>query len=202
LNPPSKNARAAFHAETQRTLQDRNAQATSKIQQLSQDHTKATQRERLTQLSAPVDGVVQQLAVHSIGGVVTPAQPLMMVVPESATVTAEVAIANQDIGFVNAGQKAEVKIETFAYTQYGTVHATVDVVTADAVTDDKRGTPAPSYYPATLTLAQRSMQVDGKQLPLTPGMNVTAEIKTGQRRVIEYLLSPIQRAKSESLRER
>ena len=118
--------------------------------------------------------------------------------PESATVTAEVSIANLDIGFVNAGQKAEVKLETFPYTKYGTVSATVDVVTADAVTDEKRG----SYYPAIITLDKRSMNIDGKRVPLSPGMNVTAEIKTGQRRVIEYLLSPIQRAAGESLRER
>ena len=133
-----------------------------------------------------------------VGCVVTAAQALMIVVPDSATVTAEVSVANLDIGFVNAGQKAEVKLETFPYTKYGTVSATVGVVTADAVTDEKRG----SYYPATLTLAKRSMNIDGKQVAISPGMNVTAEIKTGERRVIEYLLSPIQRAGSESLRER
>ena len=185
-------------AETRRALQDRNAIAATKVLQLTQDKTKATQRERLTQLTAPVDGTVQQLAIHSVGGVVTAAQALMIVVPDSATVTAEVSIANLDIGFVNAGQKASVKLETFPYTKYGTVSATVDVVTADAVTDEKRG----SYYPATLTLDKRTMNIDGKQVAISPGMNVTAEIKTGERRVIEYLLSPIQRAGSESLRER
>lgn len=109
-----------------------------------------------------------------------------------------VSIANQDIGFVYAGQTAAVKLETFPYTQYGTVPAQVDVVTADAVTDDKRG----SYYPATLTLSQKDMLIDGKRVNLSPGMNITAEIKTGQRRIIEFLLSPVQKAGSESLRER
>lgn len=194
----SENTRASFQAETRRSLQDRHAVATSKVQQLNQDHNKASQRERLTQLTAPVDGVVQQLAIHTTGGVVTAAQALMIVVPDSAEVTAEVSIANLDIGFVNAGQNAEVKLETFPYTRYGTVPATVTMVTADAVTDDKKG----SYYPATLTLHKRSMNIDGKQVPLSPGMNVMAEIKTGQRRVLEYLLSPVQRAGSESLRER
>ena len=84
--------------------------------------------------------------------------------------------------------------------------ATVNVVTADAVTDEKRGidgkTAQSAVYPATLTLAKRTMNIDGKQVAISPGMNVTAEIKTGERRVIEYLLSPIQRAGSESLRER
>ena len=118
------------------------------------------------------------------------AQPLMIVVPEQAEVTAEISIANQDIGFVNAGQLAEVKLETFPYTRYGTVDAQVKLVTAD-----KRG----GYYPAVLALSQSAMNVDGKRVPLSPGMNATAEIKTGQQRVIEFLLSPVQRAGSESL---
>ncbi len=191
-------AKAAFQAETRRSLSDRQAQAATKHQQFRADERKAEQRQRLTQLTAPVDGVIQQLAVHSVGGVVTSAQPLMIVVPGSASVTAEVSIANLDIGFVNAGQTAEVKFETFPYTKYGTVPARVDVVTADAVTDEKKG----SYYPATLTLATRDMLIDGKRVSLSPGMNITAEIKTGRRRIIEYLMSPVQRAGSESLRER
>lgn len=194
----TQQAKAAYRAETLRVLGDRNAQAATKHQQLNTDSSKANQRERLTQLTAPVAGVIQQLAIHTTGGVVTAAQPLMIVVPDSAQVTAEVSIANQDIGFVNAGQMAEVKLETFPYTRYGTVAATVNIVTPDAVTDEKKG----SYYPATLTLSQKDMLIDGKRVRLSPGMNITAEIKTGQRRVIEYLLSPVQRAGSESLRER
>lgn len=194
----SEQAKASFKAETLRSLQDRLAQASTKYGQLEAEQAKAGQRERQTQLTSPVDGVVQQLAIHSVGGVVTSAQPLMMVVPDSPNVTAEVSIANQDIGFVNAGQIAAVKLETFSYTKYGTVEARVDVVTADAVTDEKKG----SYYPATLTLSQKDMLIDGKRIALSPGMNITAEIKTGKRRIIEYLLSPVQRAGSESLRER
>lgn len=194
----TEQTKSAFRAETQRQLNDRHAQAATKHSQLNADRSKADQREKQTQLRAPVSGVIQQLAIHSVGGVVTSAQPLMVVVPDSPTVTAEVSIANQDIGFVNQGQTAEVKLETFSFTKYGTVNATVDNVTADAVTDEKKG----SYYPATLTLAQKDMLIDGKRVPLSPGMNVTAEIKTGKRRIIEFLLSPVQRAGSESLRER
>ncbi|MDP2066332.1 MAG: HlyD family type I secretion periplasmic adaptor subunit [Burkholderiaceae bacterium] len=194
----TQQTRAALRAETQRQLGERHAQARTRQQQLIAEDTKARQRERLTQLTAPVAGVVQQLAIHSVGGVVTPAQPLMIVVPDSPGVSAEVAIANLDIGFVNAGQSATVKLETFPYTRYGTVVAQVSVVSADAVTDEKKG----SYYPAVLTLSQKDMAIDGKRIPLSPGMNLTAEIKTGHRRVIDYLLSPVQRAGSESLRER
>jgi hemolysin D len=194
----TEQTKVAYQAETMRVLNDRQAQAATRHSQLEADHIKANQRERQTQLTAPVAGIIQQLAIHSVGGVVTSAQPLMIVVPESSTVTAEVSIANQDIGFVNAGQRADVKFETFPYTKYGTVASRVDVVTADAVTDEKKG----SYYPALLTLSQKDMLIDGKRVNLSPGMNITAEIKTGQRRIIEYLLSPVQRAGSESLRER
>lgn len=194
----TEQTKAAYRAETQRQLEDRYAQASTKRIQLSADSSKATQREKQTQLISPVDGTVQQLAIHTTGGVVTSAQQLMVVVPDSTLVTAEVAIANQDIGFVNASQAAEIKLETFSFTKYGTVKATVDNVSADAVTDEKRG----SFYPAILTLEKKDMLIDGKQIPISPGMNITAEIKTGKRRIIEFLLSPVQKMGNESLRER
>jgi hemolysin D len=205
----SQQTQAAYRAETLRNLNDRYAQASTKVKQLGADQSKAHQRQRQTQLTAPVAGTVQQLAIHSVGGVVTSAQPLMVIVPDAGegdTVTAEVSIANLDIGFVNAGQVAEVKLETFSYTKYGAVQATVSNVSADAVTpsaqDDKRSSNGGSFYPATLTLNRKDMLIDGKRIAIIPGMNVTAEIKTGKRRIIEYLLSPVQRAGSESLRER
>ena len=194
----SANARSSYLAETQRALSDRQVQANLKRQQLTQERSKAEQRNRLTQLTAPTSGTVQQVAVHTEGGVVTEAQVLMVIVPKDAQVTAEVVIDNKDIGFVNAGQVAEIKLETFPFTRYGTISATVKSVAADAVNDDKRG----AIFPAVLTLAQNTIAVDGKRIALSPGMNVTAEIKTGRRRVIEYLLSPVQRAMSESLGER
>jgi len=103
---------------------------------------------------------------------------------------------------------AEVKFETFPYTRYGTVPATVTNITADAVVRDPKdanGNPSPgggAVFPATLTLSQDTILVDGKRIKLAPGMNLTAEIKTGKRRVIEYLLSPVQTYAQESLRER
>ena len=194
----SENARTAYLAETQRSLSDRQAQANSKREQLTQERSKTAQRTRLTQLTAPVAGTVQQVAVHTEGGVVTPAQVLMVIVPADAQVTAEVVIDNKDIGFVNAGQPVAVKLETFPFTRYGTVEARVRSVTADAVTDEKRG----AIFPATLAFSSGSIAVDGKRIHLSPGMNVTAEIKTGRRRVIDYLLSPVQTVLSQSLGER
>ena len=194
----SDNARAAYRAETQRLLSDRQAQAALKRQQLTQERNKTEQRARLTRLTAPVAGTVQQVAVHTEGGVVTPAQVLMVVVPKEAQVTAEVTIDNKDIGFVNVGQAAIIKLETFPFTRYGTVNANVIRVTADAVNDEKKG----AIFPAMLSLERDSINVEGKRIRLSPGMNVTAEIKTGRRRVIEYLLSPVQTVVNQSLRER
>jgi hemolysin D len=194
----AEQTRSAYLAETQRTLSVRQAQADLKRQQSHQELAKATQREQLTTLTTPVAGTVQQLALHTEGGVVTEAQALMVIVPDSASVSAEVTLENKDIGFVTEGQDVAIKLETFPFTRYGTVKASVDKVTQDAVNDEKRG----AIFPALLKLHQTTIDVDGKPIKLAPGMNVTAEIKTGQRRVIEYLLSPIQRAGSESLRER
>jgi hemolysin D len=191
-------SRAAYAAETQRLLRDRHMQADLKRQQLIQELGKNEQRSRLMQLTAAVAGTVQQVAIHTEGGVVTPAQVLMVIVPKDAEMTAEVVIDNKDIGFVNAGDMAQVKLETFPFTRYGTIEATVKSVTADAVNDEKRG----AIFPASLFLHRSTIDVDGKRINLAPGMNVTAEIKTGKRRVIEYLLSPVQKTLHESLGER
>lgn len=194
----TRQSRSAYLAEIQRNWSERHAQAASKQEQLEQEHNKSEHRSKLTRLTAPVDGTVQQVAVHTEGGVVTPAQVLMVIVPKDASVTAEVVVDNKDIGFVNVGQTAEIKLETFPFTRYGTVHATVTSVVADAVNDERKG----AIFPAIMTLDQSHIDVDGKRIGVSPGMNVTAEIKTGRRRVIDYLLSPIQRAMSESLGER
>jgi hemolysin D len=194
----AENARSAYLAETQRLLSERHAQAELKRQQLVQERRKADQRSRLTQLTAPVDGKVQQVGVHTEGGVVTPAQVLMVIVPRDAQVTAEVVVDNKDIGFVQVGDTARVKLETFPFTRYGTVEARVRSVSADAVHDEKRG----AIFPAVLTIGRASIEVEGKRIDLSPGMNVTAEIRTGERRVIDYLLSPVQKSLGESLRER
>jgi hemolysin D len=192
------NAMQSYLAETRRVLGERRADAALKHQQLSQEQSKAELRSRLTQLRAPVSGTVQQVAIHTEGGVVTPAQALMVIVPKGAEVTAEVVIDNKDIGFVHRGQPVTVKLETFPFTRYGTIDAEVKSVTADAVNDEKRG----AIFPATLTLAQSGIQVDDKRIALSPGMNVVAEIKTGRRRVIDYLFSPVRKSLDESLKER
>ncbi|MFZ4652733.1 MAG: HlyD family efflux transporter periplasmic adaptor subunit, partial [Rubrivivax sp.] len=194
----SRQSRAAEAAAVQRALGERLAKARAELAQLAQQGAKTRQRQRLTLLTAPVSGTVQQLAVHTAGGVVTSAQPLMVIVPDSAAVTAEVNIANHDIGFVREGQAAQVKLETFQFTRYGTVPATVQRVSADAVVDDKGA----ATFTATLSFERDTLSVEGRTVRLAAGMNLVAEITTGRRRVIEYLTQPVRQALAESLRER
>ena len=194
----SRQTRTALLAETRRSLADRLNKATQELAQLHSQGAKTAHREQITRLLSPVAGTVQQLAVRTTGGVVTPAQPLLVVVPDNAEVTAEVTIDNKDIGFVRVGQKAAVKLEAFNFTRYGTVPAVVARLSGDAVVDEKRG----PVFVATLRFERAVMDVDGVAVRLSPGVNVTGEIRTGGRRVIEFLLSPIQRMAAESGGER
>lgn len=194
----ARKAQAAAFTESQRALSQRAAKAAQDLGQLAQQGAKSAQREQLTRLLAPVAGTVQQLAVHTPGGVVTPAQALMTLVPSGGGITADVWVSNQDIGFVREGMPAEVKLETFNFTRYGTLPAKVLLVSADAVVDEKRG----AVFLATLELQAQTMAVDGKTIRLSPGLNVAGEIKIGRRRVIEYLLSPVRRVARESFGER
>jgi hemolysin D len=190
--------RAALVAETRRITLDALNQAEQKAAGLSQELLKAEHRDATMRLVAPVAGTVQQLAVHTVGGVVTPAQPLLVIVPGDNALEVEAFVENKDIGFVQAGQVAEVKVETFAFTKYGTLPGKVVQVSSDAIQDEKRGL----VYAARVKLARTTLTVDGKNVNLTPGMAVTVEIKTGKRRVIEYFLSPLMQYGDESLRER
>jgi hemolysin D len=194
----AKGQRNAQIAETRRMALDSLNEAEQKTTTYGQELVKTETRGRLMTLTAPVDGTVQQLAVHTVGGVVTPAQALMVVVPKDKALEVEAFLENKDIGFVDAGQIAEVKIETFPFTKYGTIHASITHVSHDAINDEKRGL----IYSTRARLDRATMQIEEKTVSLTPGMAVTVEIKIGKRRVIEYFLSPLMQYSSESLRER
>jgi hemolysin D len=211
--------RAKVQSEYRRTLFDDLAKAEQKAGGLAQDVIKAEQRTKLQLLTAPVDGVVQQLAVHTVGGIVTPAQVLAVVVPIDSHLEIEAMVSNRDIGFVYAGQEAEIKIDTFSYTRYGLLHGKVLNISQDAITRDKpqektdEKTPGAEStssepkgqemnYAARVSLHRTQMPIEDKLVNLSPGMAVTVEIKTGSRRIISYLLSPILRYRQETLRER
>ena len=189
---------AELLAETRRISLDSITDGQQKAAALAQDLLKADSRSKLLRLTSPVDGTVQQLTVHTIGGVVTPAQPVMVIVPQEKVLEVEAFLENKDIGFVRPNQDAEVKIETFQYTKYGTIHAKVTSVSHDAINDEKRGL----IYSARIKMEKATINVDGAPVSLSPGMAVSVEIKTGKRRVIEYFLSPLMQYSTESLRER
>jgi hemolysin D len=190
--------RDAYIDDIRRTWLEKIHDDDQKANELAQDLAKASDHRQLMHLTAPVDGTVQQLAVHTIGGVVTPAQTLMTVVPVGRNLLAEAIVDNQDIGFIKEGQRAEVKVETFPFSRYGTLHGTVMQVSNDAKQDDKLGL----IFTVEVALPRDTMQIDDRTIQLTPGMAVTTEIKTGRRRIISYLLSPLVEHLNESMHER
>jgi hemolysin D len=185
-------------SEFRHRLQEDLEKARHRLAVLEQAWVKAAASRAARDVRAPVTGVVQQLAVHSAGAVVTPAQNLMLIVPRDGSLEVEAMIANQDIGFVEVGQTVEVKIDTFPFTRYGTLRGTVSALSADAVADAQRN----SGYTMRVTLDGQAIEVEGRQLPLVPGMTVTVETMTGQRRLIEFVLSPLMRHLDEAARER
>jgi hemolysin D len=212
-------SRAQADAEFHRTLFGELAEAERKAGGLADDLAKAEQRTKLQLLTAPVDGVVQQLSVHTVGGVVTPAQQLAVVVPADAVLEVEAMVSNRDIGFVHPGDDAQIKIDTFNFTRYGLLHGRVVSVSPDAIVrenpqdrnnDRPKGAEGDSsepkgqefVYSARVSLDRTQIQVDDAVANLSPGMAVTVEIKTGSRAVISYLLSPLLRYQHESMHER
>lgn len=190
--------RVSLIAELRRQMLDAMADGEQKSAAFRQEMIKAASRQNYRRLVAPIDGTVQQLAVNTIGGVVTPAQVLMLLVPTNHPIEIDAMLENKDIGFVRPDQHVEVKIETFPYTRYGTIKGRVAHISHDAVNDEKHGL----TYLARVQLERSNIQVDEKFVPLSPGMVVSVEIKTGRRRVIDYFLSPLMQHGSESLRER
>ena len=214
-----RETRGQAEAEYRHALSDNLAKAEQKANGLAQDLIKAEQKTKLQLLTTPVDGIVQQLAIHTVGGVVTPAQSLLVIVPSDSRLEIEAMVSNRDIGFVHAGQEAEIKIDTFNFTRYGLLHGRVLSVSQDAVIRDRKqdrsdnrglGTQNDSSepqgqelnYTARISLDRAQMQIDDRLVNLSPGMATTVEIKTGSRTILSYLLSPLLRYRQETLRER
>lgn len=185
-------------AEINRELLDLQRDAGQRIAALGQDLRKAQHRDRQTRLIAPVAGTVQQLAISAPGAIVTAAQPLLLIVPGDQPVEIEAVLANRDVGAVRVGQRVSIKVDAYDFTRFGMLEGRVASVSSDAMNDDKNR----PVYGVRVQLDPRGLWVDGRQLPLTPGMTVRAEIKTSRRRLISYFLSPLQRRASESLGER
>jgi hemolysin D len=188
------------------------SEAQDKSSMAAEELHKSSRRRQFQQLRSPVDGTVQQLSVNTIGGVVEPAKPIMVVVPDDAAVEVEAQILNKDIGFVHEGQSVRVKLEAYPFTDYGLIEGTVESISRDAIdfsqqgagaARDQNGRPPPTglVYAARIRLKQRSIRIGSHVQPIGPGLAVQAEIKTGERRIIQYLLSPITQTMDEAGRE-
>ena len=198
------------------------ADAERKADHLAQDLIKATAKNERATLRAPITGTVQQLAVSTVGQVVGSGQSLMTIVPADGPIEIEAMIQNQDIGFVNPGQDAVIKIDAFPFTRFGSIQGKVQRVSRDAVEERDAlamadpmtsvrpggaqagvGSKGPSLvFPASVRLDHSTINIDGKDIPLSPGMTVTVEILTGRRRAIDYILSPLREISASSARER
>ncbi len=196
-----------FIADNQNKL----AEASRKADEARESVAKAAARAAHTRLTAPIDGVVQQTAVTTIGQVVTTGQELAAITPNGGKLQVEALVANLDIGFVKLGQPAVVKVDAFPFTRFGVLHGEVVKIASAAIPEEEAkralanaasaanaSQPPPTapgqaesfVFPVTVALDETAMTIDNAVIPLTPGMTVTVEIKTDFRRVIDYLLSP------------
>lgn len=162
---------------------------------------KADENQRLATITAPCDGTVYNLAVHTEGGVVTDAQALMMIVPDDVPMEFEVWADNKDIGFIKEGQEAEVKVDTYNFQKFGMVKAEVDEIAADAY-EDSRDPERNKKFRLVLRPTEDDIRIFGRKADLTPGMSISAEVKIREKRIIDFFLDPFRRYTSESLRER
>lgn len=159
---------------------------------------KAREWDQRCYLRASVDGVIEHINIHTIGGVVEPAQILMTLVPDNEPIEVEAFLENKDIGFVKVGQIVDIKFETYPYTYYGSLTGKIRYLSSHSLdqSDGER------VYPVRVVLDQQNIKIGSKVHPLQVGMSLTAEIKTGKRRLLEYFMSPLLRYQDETLRER
>jgi HlyD family type I secretion membrane fusion protein len=159
---------------------------------------KASRRSTFQRLVSPVDGTVAQLSLHTVGGIVDVGKPLMVIVPAKGQLVAEVKMLNKDVGFVRTGQDVAVKVAAFPFTRFGVVSGRVETISTDAIPDEKLGL----VYVARVALDRTWRTRDGGEISLIPGMEVTADIRTGRRSIASYLISPLQATAAEAGRER
>jgi HlyD family secretion protein len=199
-------------ADYRRSLQTERVETASQLEKLTQELAKLSHRQELLELRAPAAGVVKDLATHTAGTVAAPGTILMTLVPEGDKLVAEVWVSNQDVGFVRPGQEAKLKLVTFQFQKYGMLEGRVAHVNADATEAPSPNTRSdalsrdrptgPLAFRALLDLNRQELLADGQRYPLQPGMQVAGEIHLGTRTVMEYLLSPVQKAFHEAARER
>jgi HlyD family secretion protein len=194
--------RAKLHAER--------LEAVAQFEKLRQELSKQSRRNALLELKAPQDGIIKDLATHTAGTVVSPGTILMTLVPDAERLRAEVWIQNDDIGFVRPDMPVKLKLSAYPFQKYGMLSGKVIHVGADAADENKNNAQDSSHDVVTGHLLYRTLVqldtpyliADGHRHRLTPGMQVVAEVRLGERSVLEYVLSPVQKALQEAARER
>ncbi|UXN58138.1 HlyD family type I secretion periplasmic adaptor subunit [Phyllobacterium zundukense] len=196
--------------------------AARRVDELEQQLIKANKRRQSMTIRSPIDGTVQASAITTVGQVATAGSELMRIVPSNGTLEIEAYLPNREIGFVAAGQPAVIKIEAFPFTRYGTIEGRVTRVATDAIPEPDaqqlEGAAAKELqsiiptgnvqrmqnlvFPVTVKPDITSIEVDGREMLLSPGMSVTVEVKTGKRRILEYLFSPLAEISSQAMQER
>lgn len=169
-----------------------------RLEELRQALRKAQERDRQTYITAPVSGTVHHLELHSVGAVVESAKPLMTIVPDKAELQVEAMVLNKDIGFIQTGMPVDIKIESFPYTFYGYLGGVVQSIARDAVVIPEQGL----VYPTYIHIDRQSVVINGRDQPLQAGMVVSAEVKTGTRRALEFFIEPFLRYRDEAFNVR
>jgi hemolysin D len=187
----------SYRSELKRTTLEQIRDADTKLKLNSQELKKTTNRDTSLFIKAPVDGYVHQLVSNTLGGVVAATQTMMYIVPTDDLLEVEIKLENKDVGRLKQGMDAQVKIDTFPFTKYGTVNGRLRVISADAIVDEKKGL----LYSARVSLLSKSITSHGRENKLSTGMTTVVELNVGKRRVIEYFLDPFKKNMSESLRE-
>jgi hemolysin D len=190
--------RRRLDADFQREVYSRLIEAERLTISLQQELGQAEQQLNYQSIAAPIDGKIQQLIVDTVGGVVTAAQTLMIIVPEDDELEIEALVLNKDIGFITIGQAASIKFEAFPYTVYGSMPGTIRDVSRDVIEDPRFG----FVYPIRVRLQSSAMLIDNRPVPISAGMRATVDIVTDKRRLIYFILSPILRFRDEAFRER
>ena len=183
--------RTNFKTQNLTQLADRDKQANELEANIKEIEFKKQQQN----IISPVDGYVNTMLVHTIGGVVTPAEKVISIVPADSTLVLKVSVLNKDIGFVKEGMPVQVKIDTFDFQKYGMIEGKVKKVSKDSIEDEKQGL----IYDVFITPVTKSLMVDGKEQTISTGMGLSAEIKTGKRRIIEFFIYPIIKYWSEAV---
>lgn len=190
--------RASTQAEAARATLERMAELEARVAALNQERIKTERLATDTDLRAPVAGEVQQLALHTVGGIAKAGETLLVIVPEGPALEVEALVLNKDIGFVREGQLAAVKLDAFPFTRYGSLEGEVVTVGQDSMPHELFG----PVYPVRVRVKRNDIRVDGRTVRLSSGMAANVEVRTGARRIVDFLLSPVARAADESLRER